>query len=230
MEVGARASIELVLPSDYPIASARHSKVTFEVVVHSSTEVKLLPPSSPELLAKLGFGSTLTEVMRGLADQLIDEAAALAQARATQLALEELVKSAGVKVPPSIVDVEIGLLWKDVEGELLSAGATEEEQDQALHAWLNDSDTRRETEGRLATTLLVRAIAQREGLVVSDDAAEAELIALAESAGMNAKEVGPALAANPQQKARACEQLTHLRAVAHIMERVTIRVAPAPVA
>lgn len=197
----------------------------FRVTVTSAAEVTLPDPQDAAFLARLGLGATIEEVFERLADQLAEEESARLQVEAMRSAIEALVERARVSVPENLIDLEIGLAWREGEGDVLArAGVSLAERDEDLRAWLRDRDERDRARRRLAATLMLRAVAKHAGLHVdSPEEARAYLAELAGAFHASVPDLERALDADPTTRARTLQRIAHLRAIAHVMERVTVR-------
>jgi trigger factor len=223
LPIGQPSRFAALLGADYPAPALRGRPASFEVTLFKCAAVTLPAADDSAFLAALGFGTSLDATLQAISGQLAEERLAKLRLQATERALEELVTRSRATVDDGVIDLEIGLAWRSGEGILLGASAPEE-RDESLRAWLEDPEMRQQARARVLSTLVVRAIAERDGLRQTREAALRELEVLAKVMDLPVTDLASQLQADAALEARALEQLTHLRTVAHVMERVTVRI------
>lgn len=216
--VGEGREVVLVLPDDYPVEALRGVEATFLVDVVAAQQVALPAPDSDEFLALFGEGMTMDELMESIAEELEDELAEELWLEARELVLDELVlRSPEVALTPELVDEEIRRSWEDSELPLLKTkDFDEDELREALDCWLSDEDTRLDAERNLRVGLALRAIVERDQLVLTPKAQEELLEAAVEPLGLSPEQAREALA-DPQTSGPIRDSLMHLMAVEHVM-------------
>ncbi|WP_163787224.1 peptidylprolyl isomerase [Myxococcus vastator] len=227
VKVGHSLGIELTLPDTYPVESLRGQPARFLVEVQAARELTLLEDDAPELLARLGMGS-ITDVMRKLGDALAqeraDESARLTQERVMDL----LVERTPVELPSALVDEEVRRRWAEVERPLLQRKDFQpDELQEALEGWLKDPLTRADAAYRLTLSLVLRAIAARDGLQPDRAATEAMLEDLAGFTGVPRPEMGQAVKEDPALASRLYELALRFAVIEHVMKQVTLTPATA---
>lgn len=182
--------------------------------VHVTTAKRLaLPELDDALYGKLGRGANLSEVLESLANDAQQEQLALLGEEATRRALEAVAERAKLDVPDNLIDLEIGWSWRSGQDPVLAQlGVQMEQREAALRARLNDAQARAEARRRVAVTLTLRAIAEAQGLLVDANAGKPD--AEPDSSTLVRDDV--------------LQRVSHLRAVDYVMERVKVRVLPAP--
>jgi trigger factor len=220
MQVGLSAEVALVLPADYPVEPLRGVPARFLVDVKAAREVVLPEAESPELLAALGRGGTLQEVMRRLVEELDAERVEAAQREARNRVLDALAERTQVALPEQLIDEEIRRRWTEAEGTALARkDFSPEELQEALDGWLRDAATRLDAERRLKVALGLRAIAEREHLAPKREELEQWVDVLAETTGTTREEVGRAMASDPSLTQRFQALVAHQVALEHVLAR-----------
>ncbi len=226
--VGLSVDIALTLPPDYPAAALRGEQARFLVDVKEARELVLPDPQSPEFLAAVGRGATLTELMRNLGDELAQERNDEAEREAREHVLDVLVERARVEVSPALVDEEIRRRWMEAERPILERKDFEaDELQQALDAWLKDPLTRADAERRLKVSLVLAAIAKRDQLQPQREALDAIVGLLTGPAKLPREQLKQVLQSDPEAQERLANVMMQLAAIDHVMSKVKLT-APQP--
>jgi trigger factor len=227
-QVGLSVEIPLTLPADYPVESLRGASARFLVDVREARELTLPDPQSPQFIASLGRGATLTEVLQKLADELAEEHADEAVREAREQVLDVLVERAKVEVPRELVDEEIRRRWTEAERPILMRKAFEpDELIQALDAWLQDPLTRADAARRLRIALVLAAIAKRDQ--VQPQRKDLDTIAgmLTGPAKLSREQLKQVLEKDPAAQERLANVMMQLAMIDHVMSKVKLTTAPA---
>jgi trigger factor len=215
--------VDVTLPAEYPVPALRGTPARFLVHIQAAREVKYPDLESPEFLQIFGRGATLTEATRIVVQQMVSEHAQLLAFQARQWVLDEVAARTQARIPSELIDQEIRQRWSVSEGRTVrELNLTEKEQQESLHAWLQDEATRGEVERRLRLGLGLAAICQRDGLTLTPERVEKLLQEEAAAAGLTLEQVLEALRAEPQHLARIDQMAWHLMAVDHVMSRAQI--------
>jgi trigger factor len=215
--------VDLTLPAEYPVPSLRGTPARFLVHIQAAREVTYPDLESPAFLQIFGRGATLAEATRVVVQQMADEHAQLLAAQVRQRVLDEVAARTQVRIPSGLIDQEIRQRWSVSEGQTVrELNFTEKEQQESLHAWLQDEATRSEVEQRLRLGLALGAICQRDGLTLTPERVEKLLQEEASAAGLTLEEVLESLRAEPRHLARIDQMAWHLMAVDHVMSRAQI--------
>jgi trigger factor len=221
--VGDKLQLDMTLPQQYALVKLRGAKCTFVVHILAARAVELPDGESPEFLKKLGRGKNLDEVMESIRKELEQRRANELIVNAQDMVLDELVRRAKIEVPKTLVDEEIRRAWGRLEAPKLAPRRFDTPaQDEAVQAWLNDPMTRAETARRLAISLVLKAIGERDGLKLTPKKLE-ELVALAgEPYGLTEKQVHEGLRESAELTQQMEQMAWHLLAVEHVMARAKI--------
>jgi FKBP-type peptidyl-prolyl cis-trans isomerase (trigger factor) len=161
-----------------------------------------LPEFNEAFFGELGRGATLADVMDSLAAEAEAVQRTQTEAEATRRVLSMVAARAKPEVSEHLIDIVIGWHWQQGQGAVMKElGRPLAEQDAALHARLNHPQTRADAHEQLAVSMTMRAIAEAKGLVVEP---------LEETSG-------------EFDSQQLSQQLTHLRAVAFVMENAAVK-------
>ncbi|MBI3180609.1 MAG: FKBP-type peptidyl-prolyl cis-trans isomerase [Myxococcales bacterium] len=223
-KVGESAEVELELPADYPVEGLRGKKAHFIVDVLSAREVKMPESEGPALLKALGRGSSLDEVMDSIAEELEEELADQLWVQAQDLVLDELVERAKPQVPIELVDEEVRRRWGQVEGKALGEKQFDvKEQEEALAGWLEDRETRADAERRLKISLVLKAIAERDQLVLTSETMDRLLEEVSQDFGLDPEEAKAAVREDTLAAKQVHDFAWHLMVVQHVMEQAKVQ-------
>ncbi|GEL69219.1 hypothetical protein MVI01_10030 [Myxococcus virescens] len=226
-KVGQSVAIELTLPDTYPVEALRGQPARFLVSVKAARALKLLDDDSPELLSRLGMGS-ITDVMRKLGDELAQERLADVDRLTQERVMDVLVDRTPVELSAALVDEEIRQRWAEAERPILQRKDFQpDELQEALEGWLQDPLTRMDAAYRITLALVLRAIAERDGIQPDRAATDAMLEDLATLTGVNRQELGVAVKEDEALARRLYEMALRFSTIDHVMKKVTLTPASA---
>lgn len=222
--VGSSVDVEVTVPGDHPIPDLRGAPALFRVEVKAAREVILPPAEDPELLAKLGLGSNLDEVMEKLALEAADDLAIRLRTKAENLVLDAVAARTNVQVPAALVDEEIRRRWLFAEGSTLEEhGFTQDELGEALAGWKAHPEIRQEAERRLKIGLALGALVKKEGLQPTPEFAAEVVDEVAATSEVSREEVLEAVKSDKQLAAKLAALAQHQYAVQYVFERAKVR-------
>ncbi|RKH00921.1 peptidylprolyl isomerase [Corallococcus carmarthensis] len=220
--VGDSVEVGLVLPDNYPAEQLRGMPARFLVDVRGAREVRMPDTESDAFLKLLGRGSTHEEVMSSIVEEMEGEMADMLWVDARNRVLDEIVARSNVTVPKPLVDEEIRRRWHQAEGEVLAQKFFSlEEQQEALDGWLHHPGIRDDVERRLKIALVLRAIAQRDKLQLTPQAALELLKESSEPFGITEAQLRESMA-DPAASAQMTDVAWHLLAVEHVMTQAKV--------
>ena len=176
LSIDEEKRFDLTFPDDYPDKTLAGRPVEFSVTVREIRE-KVLPPLDDDLAGSLGEYADL-DALRAEARVRL-EANARDRARHTFIdrIIEYAVANATLEVPDALVDSELEVMIEELRGRLARERIGFDEYLQATgkeEAALL-AEYRPRAEHRAKVLLVVNAVAEAEGLEISDEEIEAEL-------------------------------------------------------
>src|SRR5579864_783596 len=174
--------IRLTLPQDYPKKDLAGSEVTFRVTVKSIKE-RQLPPVDDELAQLLGRGQSLDDLRQQIQVELQDAAQRSDEQRFENDVLKALDERMRVEVPEALVDREVNRRIRELELRLQEQGVKMDRYLEYTNTSLDvlRSQQRPQAVQKVRLEMALEAVAEREGLTVSDEEVEAAVnAALAE--------------------------------------------------
>ena len=222
--VGLSAQVNLKLPANHPVATLRGTLASFLVDVRAARELTLPRDDDPAFLKALGLGANLDEVMEAVASAIADEREDEQQLEAQERVLDELAARTVVDLPEELVLEEVRRQWGETEGKILvQKSFSNEEQQEALEAWLASPDMVLEGARRLKVSLGLRALWEAEGWTVTDEEVIDVLDDLASSAGLTRAQLKEALKQDKQTTRGALDRVMQVVAVQRVMARADVR-------
>lgn len=206
MEENAEKEFTLTIPEDYGRAAYAGKECHFQVKVLSIKEKKL-PELDDEFAKGVGDGYESMEALRAWVRQrLTEEAEAAALRRLEERSLEELLQTASVQASDLMFQRELDLMREDrerllrnqrldLETYLRVIGKTEEELLEEMRPRARD---------RLTRHLVLRKLAQEEGIEVSGEQIDAEVQTMVSNSADSKEQVRRALSTeNARESIRA---------------------------
>ena len=184
MTAGQSKDITTHFPDDYGNQELAGKDAVFAITVHEVKEPEL-PPLDDELAKRVSRSETLDALKLEIRRRLDEQVKQNARRRMSSELLDKIVAANDFPLPAVLVEREsenllneskqyvarAGVFWNDY---LAQSGKTDAELRESF---------RTEAERRVKTTLLVEAIAKKEGVVATQADVEGELDALARQYG-----------------------------------------------
>lgn len=175
--VGAKAGEERVLevtfPDDYPAEHLAGKAATFDVTVKAVAS----PGEALEgdaLAQTLGL-EDLEKLRTVIRDQIENEIANHGRMKLKRELLDALDEAYSFELPPTLVEREFEVIWKQVEGDLEKAGKTFEDEDTTEEK--AREDYQKIAERRVRLGLLLAEIGERNEIKLSDEEVNRALMA-----------------------------------------------------
>jgi trigger factor len=173
---GASTAFDITFPEDYAEPALAGQKAHFEVDL-KDLRAKVLPPADDDFAGAMGEYATLAELRTDVTARL--ERNALDRARHTfsDRIIEYAVANATLELPDILVDQEVEVMHGEFRSTLARQGITEEAYLQVTKQTEADlhAEFRPRAETRVKTLLVLSEMADREGVVVSDEDVAAEV-------------------------------------------------------
>jgi len=185
MTEGQEKDFTLTIPEDYPRPQYAGKECQFQVKVLSIKQ-KQLPELDDEFAKGVAEGYDSLEALRNhIRERLTEEAEVAATQQLEEKSLEELLNKASIQASPMLYQRELEMIHQereralrnqrlDMDTYLSFIGKTEEEFQEEM---------RPRAAERLTRYLVLRKLAQEEGIEVSPEEIQEEVDSLASSAG-----------------------------------------------
>ncbi|MCK8827862.1 trigger factor [Natroniella acetigena] len=182
-KVGEETKVEVTFPEEYQAAELAGQDVVFKVTVKEIKE-KEVPELDDEFAKDLEFDS-LDDLKESISQQLTDEAEEKAKREYENKLIEEIASSSEVNIPETMIEQEIEDMLNQFKMQIQQQGI---EFEQYLEmSGLNEEEMKEEyreqAEQRIKANLTLEAIAEEEGIEVSEEEIDEQVADIAERQG-----------------------------------------------
>jgi trigger factor len=197
MKAGETKDVAATFPDPYANPDLAGKDAVFAITVHDVKEPEL-PELDDELAKRVSRSETLADLRGEIKRRLDDTVKRNARRQMSAELLDKIVGANDFPLPAVLIEREIDNLMDESRKYVARAGIGWDEylqQSGKTVAELRDG-FRPEAERRVKTTLLVEAIAKKEGIVATQEDVESELSALAAQYGQPRERIIQALQSN----------------------------------
>ena len=161
--------IRLTLPADYPKKDLAGSDVVFRITVKSIKE-RRLPGLDDDLAQQVGRGQTLAELRQEVRDELQEAAHVADEQRFENEVLKALDERMEVEVPEALIEREVSRRVRELELRLQEQGVKMDRYLEYTNTSLDvlKAEQRPQAVQKVRLELALEAVAEREGVTVSD--------------------------------------------------------------
>ena len=190
VSAGEEKTLNITFPADYHAKELAGAPVVFEVKVHEVKETQV-PAKDDELAKDVSEFDTLAELKEDLRKQIQtrkDEEAS----RAFESALmEKVAEAAKLELPDAMVEAEVDSELQNFDYQLRSQGMSLEQYSKMLGGDLSGfrNSIRPSAEKQVRLRVVLNAIAEAEGIEVSEEDKNAEYAKLSEQYGMDVEKL-----------------------------------------
>ncbi|SDF19615.1 trigger factor [Sporolituus thermophilus] len=189
-KAGEEREVNVVFPEDYFVPELAGKASTFKVKIHDIKR-KELPELDDDFAKDVSEFDTLEELKADIENKLKEAAAERAEREFRSQAIKLAVDNATVDIPEVMIEQRIDDMVSDLDINLQNRGM---KLDDYLKATKMDMAGLRQNYREAAaysvkTDLVLEAIAKAEGIEVSDEDMQAEVVAMARSYGASVEDV-----------------------------------------
>ena len=197
MRAGETKDVQAKFPDPYGNAELAGKDAVFTITLHEVKEPEL-PEIDDDLAKRVSRSESLDALRADIRRRLDDTVRRNARRRMSAELLDKILAANDFPLPDVLVEREMDTLLDESRQYVARAGMTWE--DYLAHSDKTEQAVREEFRGeaqrRVKTTLLVEAIAKKEGIQASQADVEAELDALAAQYGQPRERIVQALQSN----------------------------------
>lgn len=215
---GDEKNLDVTFPADYHAKELAGAPVVFQVKVHEVKETQV-PAKDDELAKDVSEFDTLEELKADLRKQIETRKEEEASRAFESALMEKVSEAAKVEIPSAMVEDEVNAELQNFDYQLRSQGMSLDQYSKMLGGDLSGfrNSIRPSAEKQVKLRVVLNAIAEAEGVEVSEDDLKAEYEKLAEQYGMDVerlKTVVPAEEITTDLKVRKARDLIIAEAVA----------------
>lgn len=197
MKAGETKDVEADFPDPYGNADLAGKHAVFTITLHDVKEPEL-PELDDELAKRVSRSETLEDLRADIQRRLDENVKRNARRRMSEEILDKVVAANDFPLPDVLVEREIDSLLDESRQYVARARMTWE--DYLAHSGKTEAELREtfrdEARRRVKTTLLLEAIAKKEGIQATQADVESELDALAAQYGQPRERIVQALQSN----------------------------------
>lgn len=189
-QAGDIKEFSIHFPENHHEKSIAGKDVQFRVIVKEIKE-KVLPELDDEFAKQIGSFESLDELKQLLRDRLKEIKEQQAEADLNNEIVKQYVEAVEVEIPEKMIDREIDEMVTDLAYQLAQQGMTFDE----YMSYLNQTpeqmreSMKGDAEKRVKTRLVLEALAEKEGIKVTEEEIEEEIKLIAERAQKTPDEV-----------------------------------------
>jgi trigger factor len=197
MTAGQTKEVEATFPDPYQNADLAGKQAVFTITLHDVKEPEL-PELDDDLAKRVSRSQTLADLRAEIERRLGETVKRNARRRMSTELLDKIVAANDFPLPEVLVRREIEALMNESRQYMARAGISWE--DYLAHGGKSETELaegfREEAARRVKTTLLIEAIAAKEGIQATQQDVEAELTALSAQYGQPRERIIEALQSN----------------------------------
>ena len=225
LKVGARETIQLTYPEDYPNREIAGKAVEFSLIVHEIKQ-KVLPTMDDEFAKDHGECASLDDLKASIRTRLGNELERLQKEELKEQIVNRLIATHPVTPPPTMVERQTRYLMERYQNRVPGQARPESESPTSMEEIRKSMEAR--AMRQVQATLLVERISQLERIEVADKEVQERVDQLARAAGDKAKSVREMYSSSDaRDELRA--QITFDRTVNVLLERAKIKEVDPPV-
>lgn len=181
MKVEEVRNVELSFPEDYYVSDLAGQPVVFEVTLHSIKR-KTLPELNDEFVKDVSNFETVAEYKEDIKTMLAGEKATEIKNRHKAEVAQKATELSDVVAPESMVKEEAGHFMDDIRFQMAQQGIKLEDYLKLTNGNLEDveNECRTRAENLVKQTIVFEAIAEKEGIEITEEEMEKEYEKLSE--------------------------------------------------
>ena len=183
MQIGDTKFVDIAFPEDHNIPELAGKSAQYEVTLHAITQ-KHLPVLDDEFAKDLGYES-YSQLYGLIWNNLVEEETSVHVDKQKAELLEQLIEKIDIAIPEPLVDQYVQHALQNVRRQLENEHRTPEEAGIDMEAL--PTELRRDVIQQTKQSWIFETIAEKEGIVVSDDELEYEIRRAAEQQNRDAQ-------------------------------------------
>lgn len=219
MTVGDNGTIKVKFPEDYFVTKLAGKEVTFEVQI-KEIKVKELPPLDDDFAKQFGEFETLDQLKSRLFEAHEKQERSKIDDKLKDNVVRALIEKNPIEVPDALVEKQINFMLENVTNDLAM-------QNSSLAAIGSDEKKFKEEYRETAVlqvkgTLLLEAVANKEGIVVEESELQDKFSEIAERSNKDSDVVEKFYMKNPYAREALAKQLREVKTISFLQERAKL--------
>jgi len=219
MSVGDDGVIKVTFPEDYFVTKLAGKEVTFEVKI-KDIKTKELPPLDDDFAKQFGEFETLEQLKSKLSDAHEKQERSKMDNKLRDRLVQALIEKNPIEVPEALVEKQLSFLVENITNDLAM-------QNMSLAAIGSDEKKIREDYRETAIlqvkgTLLLEAVAIKEGIEIEESEIDDKIAEIAEKSNKDSDIVERFYQKNPYAKEGLIKQLKEEKTIKFLEEHATI--------
>ncbi|MBP1751620.1 MAG: trigger factor [Geobacteraceae bacterium] len=223
MSTGDEGTIKVTFPEDYFVTKLAGKEVTFDVKI-KDIKTKELPPLDDDFASQIGEFETLDQLKAKLSESYETQEKSKIESRMHDRLVQELIEKNPIEVPEALVEKQLQFLVDNIAHDLAMQNLT-------LAAIGSDEkkirqDYRDTAVLQVKGTLLLEAVAKKEGIVVEPAEIEQKILDISEKANKDSGVVEKFYEKNSYAKEALIKQLREEKTIKFLAENASITEEP----
>jgi trigger factor len=231
-------SFNITLEDDYPDPKLAGRTIRYDLEILNFMR-RIVPEANDETVREISRGkyNTVDELKSEIRRQLEEDASARSEASLQESALTILAENTEIDIPDGMVDRQYKIMRGEQDRQL------QRNVGQSLDDYLANNNLsvgefegrlRKNAEERVRNTLVLDALAERDGILFTSDDINAEIMTMAAAMRVNAQQLADSLGKNTQEftnvasRVRTRNTIKHLASLVSVTEREEDYHAPHP--
>lgn len=219
VKAGEQRTVEVTFPEEYGNKDLAGKAASFAVTVKEA-KVKELPELDDEFAMQFGEFETLEQLKTKLAELHKDQETARIKADVQDRIVKALIGNNEIEVPSTLVERQLQMMLSNMKNRLAQQRLSLEMMgmdDESFKTHYRDS-----AESQVKGSLLLEAVAKKEGITVDDPDVEAKLRAMAEEAGQDFDRVKDFYEQNHNAKENLVAHLNEEKVLGYLLENAVV--------
>jgi trigger factor len=180
--------IKYTVPEDTEVKSLAGKDVNLHVVIKEVRERKQ-PALDDEMAKDTGEADTLEDLKKKITERLVEQDKQRIKSELTNQLIKEIVKRNPFPIAPALVDRHAESIVNRTKAQLMMAGIDLDQGEAPFDVSAMKGEVKAEAEEEARATILIQAVAEREGVEVSDADLQKRIAELATARQENSKKL-----------------------------------------
>ncbi len=233
VSAGEKKDVNVTFPAEYHAENLAGKEAVFHCTVHE-VKTEELPELNDDFAKDYSEFDTLDELKADIRTKLEESAKNAAEYAGKNAVMDKVYEANPIDVPQVMIDDEAQAMFSEMEQNMAQQGISMEMYTSILKKTRDElvAEMKPDAEKRVKTRLIVKSIADAEGITVSDEELETELNNMAAMYGMTTEDLRKALEGQidyvkQDVRNRKAIDLIYANAVLTDVEELPMKEAPA---